>query len=166
MPVTSPGLKTQIAAEQTLIAGLTQQKPSKNDNAADQLEVAKAQLDLDQDELADAQQNLANQGGDRHALLEQEMQAHEAALKEPAQFPKTETEEQPTPHSMNRSGSGWAWATAWIGPAPPSKQASAKTAALEKQTRRLRKAHEKASANRTPTIPSPNCTSSPISVKP
>jgi small-conductance mechanosensitive channel len=88
-------LKTHIAAEQAQIDQLSK-AAAKNDNAADQLELAKAQLDLDRDELAADQQDLAKQGGDRHALLEREMQAHEAAQKNPITYPKIETAQPST----------------------------------------------------------------------
>lgn len=95
------GLKDHIASEQARITTLTAQA-AKNDDAADQLEVAKAQLDLDQDELADAQQDLAKQGGDRHALLEQEMQAHDAAQKDPVQYPKQDAGQAATLYDQVR----------------------------------------------------------------
>jgi Mechanosensitive ion channel len=68
-------LKLQIAAEQVSIAQLTKQTTA---SAADHLDLANAQLALDQDELADAQQDLARQGGDPHATLEKALQQHEA----------------------------------------------------------------------------------------
>jgi small-conductance mechanosensitive channel len=71
-------LKAKVAASQERIAKLAK-AASANDAAASQLEVAKAQLSLDQDELNDAREDLARQGGDKHALLERLLQAHEAA---------------------------------------------------------------------------------------
>jgi hypothetical protein len=69
-------LKTRVAAEEARIAQLSKdQRP----DTADQLDLAKAQLALQQDELEEAQQNLARQGGDRHALLEAAVQEREAA---------------------------------------------------------------------------------------
>jgi small-conductance mechanosensitive channel len=49
---------------------------------ADDPDVAKAQLGLDSDELADAQQDLARAGGDERGRIQQELSAHEAAMKE------------------------------------------------------------------------------------
>jgi small-conductance mechanosensitive channel len=49
---------------------------------ADDLEIAKAQLGLDTDELADAQQDLARAGGDDRGRIQQELSAHEAAMKQ------------------------------------------------------------------------------------
>jgi small-conductance mechanosensitive channel len=71
-------LETKIATGQEQVAQLTKQAAA-NSAAADQLESAKAQLELDQDDLADAQQDLDRQGGDRHARLERALQEHEAA---------------------------------------------------------------------------------------
>ena len=65
-------LKTRIAEDEARIAKLTKEE------ATGQLELAKAQLALDQDELDDAQQDLARLGGDQHAKLQRLVQAHEA----------------------------------------------------------------------------------------
>lgn len=62
-------LKSTIEAEKARMAKLTD----------DELELSKAQLELDQDQLDDAQQDLARQGGDPHAKLAQALQEHEAA---------------------------------------------------------------------------------------
>jgi len=79
--------KARVAADQAKIAKLA--KPAEtSDAAAAQLELAKAQLALDQDELEDAQQNLARQGGDRRANLERALQEHEADLKVAAPSPR------------------------------------------------------------------------------
>ena len=48
--------------------------------ASDDLEVAKQQLGLDQDELSDAQQDLARASGDERARIQQELSAHESAM--------------------------------------------------------------------------------------
>jgi small-conductance mechanosensitive channel len=49
--------------------------------AADDLEVAKAQLGLDNDQLADVQQDLAEKVGDKRGKIQQELAAREAAMK-------------------------------------------------------------------------------------
>ena len=74
-------LTAQIAADQARIAQLTQQGAS----SADQLELAKARLALDQDELDDARQDLARQGGDPHSALLRALQEHEAKQHQTAQ---------------------------------------------------------------------------------
>jgi small-conductance mechanosensitive channel len=48
--------------------------------ASDDLKIAQAQLALDQDELTDAQQDLARASGDVRARIQQELAAHEAAV--------------------------------------------------------------------------------------
>src|ERR1700687_1389111 len=53
--------KARIAADQALI-----EKLNKNVADGDELELAKARLALDQDELSDAQEDLAKLGGDQH----------------------------------------------------------------------------------------------------
>ena len=62
-------LKPRIAEETARIAKLTDD---------DEIALAKAQLALDQDELDDAQGDLARQGGDPHAKLQQALQEHDA----------------------------------------------------------------------------------------
>src|SRR5579864_434041 len=76
--------KARLAADQRQIAKWTK-AAADNDTAAGQLELEKAQLALDEDELEDAQQDLARQGGDQHATLERALQQHEQAQHEAAQ---------------------------------------------------------------------------------
>jgi len=71
-------LKARVTASQQRIVQLTKDAAT-NAAAADRLEVATAQRDLDQDELEDAQQDLEREGGDEHANLQRAQQAHEAA---------------------------------------------------------------------------------------
>lgn len=58
--------------------------PPKNGKAAEyddgDLQVANAQLDLDKDELADAQQDLNRASGDQTSRIQAELNAHEAAM--------------------------------------------------------------------------------------
>ncbi|MGZ6317354.1 MAG: hypothetical protein ACXWNQ_08850, partial [Anaerolineales bacterium] len=75
-------MKFQIAVEQSRIQELAKLPSS---NAISQLDVAKAQLALDQDDLEDAQQDLARQGGDPHSALERAMKDREATGHESAQ---------------------------------------------------------------------------------
>jgi small-conductance mechanosensitive channel len=70
--------KAQIAVDQERVAKLSKQT-APDDAAAGQLALAKAQLELDQDELEDAQQDLARQGGDQHEKLQRLLQEHETA---------------------------------------------------------------------------------------
>ncbi len=71
--------------DQALVASLTAQAGASNggqppDN--DDLEVAKAQLGLDNDELADAQEDLDRASGDHSTEIQEELAAHEAAMRE------------------------------------------------------------------------------------
>jgi small-conductance mechanosensitive channel len=75
-------VRARIAADQQLIAKLGKSAAT-DDQAAGQLEVAKAQLALDEDEIEDAQLDLARQGGDERARLERAEQEHAEAQKEP-----------------------------------------------------------------------------------
>jgi small-conductance mechanosensitive channel len=77
-------LRTQLAADQDRVAQLTKQGAI----AVDQLELVKARLALDQDELEDAQQDLARQGGDPHSAVVRALQEHEATQHQTAQAVK------------------------------------------------------------------------------
>ncbi len=68
------GWTQKVAADQDRIAKLTAQGSAA---PAGQLDLAKAQLELDQDELDDAHEDLARQGGDQHARIERAIQQHE-----------------------------------------------------------------------------------------
>jgi small-conductance mechanosensitive channel len=79
-------MKFQIAVEQSRLAQLAaQQATDPSSNTASQVDLAKAQLALNQDDLDDAQQDLARQGGDPHAALERAIREHEATQHETAQ---------------------------------------------------------------------------------
>lgn len=78
-------MKTRMAQDEARIAKLTKEE------ATGPLELAKAQLALDQDELDDAQEDLARQGGDQHAKLQRLVQEHEAGQHETVQQPKIVT---------------------------------------------------------------------------
>jgi len=81
------GIKVRMVADQARIAKLTKDAET-NEAAADKLELAKAQLALDQDELDDAQGDLVRQGGDEQAKIQQALAAHEAEDHQTAQTPK------------------------------------------------------------------------------
>src|SRR5205807_611967 len=64
--------------------------------AADQLELLKAQLALDDDDLEDAQQDLARAGGDKRSQLQRAMQEHQALQHANSQAPKAKLAGRPT----------------------------------------------------------------------
>ncbi|MDQ2944661.1 MAG: mechanosensitive ion channel family protein [Acidobacteriota bacterium] len=68
-------LQQVVAADQARVHALTQQDPG------DDLDIAKAQLGLDSDQLTEAQQDLARAGGDERGRIKQELAAHEAAMR-------------------------------------------------------------------------------------
>ncbi len=75
-----------VKQDQAAIQKLTQASASTTKRApsvpgADDLAIAKAQLGLDSDELADAQRDLARAVGDERATIQQELTAHEAAMR-------------------------------------------------------------------------------------
>lgn len=67
-------MEAAVAADQAAITQLTPK-------GGDDLDVAKAQLALDQDELADARQDLARASGDQRGEIQQELNAREADMK-------------------------------------------------------------------------------------
>jgi hypothetical protein len=80
-------LRLQMAADQERVAQLTKQSAS--GSSTDELDLTNAQLALDQDELDDAREDLARQGGDPHAVLERSLQEHEAGQHQSSQDFKT-----------------------------------------------------------------------------
>jgi small-conductance mechanosensitive channel len=71
-----------VKADQDGIAPLTRKlatvRESQKDNVQDQIDVAKAQLELDQDELDDATEDLQRAGGDPQGRITELQQEHEA----------------------------------------------------------------------------------------
>jgi len=83
-------LQQFVKDDQKLVDSLTSKSsspatPAKGaaqpDSGADDLEIAKAQLGLDSDELADAQLDLERASGDNRAQIQGELAAHEASMR-------------------------------------------------------------------------------------
>lgn len=83
-------LKQLVAQDQAQVASLTsalssaanQTKQGKQPEAdSDDLEIAKAQLGLDSDQLDDAQQDLDRASGDNRAQIQSELSAHEQSMR-------------------------------------------------------------------------------------
>lgn len=72
-------IKGIVKEDQARVRSLTQAPGSAV--GGDDLDIAKAQLGLDSDELADAQQDLARAAGDERGGIQQELAAHESAMK-------------------------------------------------------------------------------------
>jgi small-conductance mechanosensitive channel len=74
--------ENSVAADQAKVAQLTAEDAkatgSKKDELDDRLNLAKAQLELDQDEVDDGKEDLARAGGDQQACIQALMQEHEA----------------------------------------------------------------------------------------
>jgi len=68
-------LQQNLADDQARVQALTKQDPD------DDLEIAKAQLGLDSDQLSEAQQDLARARGDQRGRIQKELAAHEAAMR-------------------------------------------------------------------------------------
>jgi small-conductance mechanosensitive channel len=75
-------LQQVVTDDKALVQSLTDQAASgKAEASDDDLEVAKAQLGLDADLLADAQQDLVRAGGDEPSRIQAELAAHEVEMK-------------------------------------------------------------------------------------
>src|SRR6266446_783578 len=72
-----------LKADQALVAQLTDAEAKatgdKKETLGDQLDLAKAELELDQDEVDDAKQDLSRAGGDPEDRIQEMVQEHEAA---------------------------------------------------------------------------------------
>src|SRR5215469_4495803 len=77
--------ENSVAADQAKVAQLTAEAAkasgSKKDELDGELNLAKAQLELDQDEVDDGKEDLGREGGDQQARIQALMQEHEAASK-------------------------------------------------------------------------------------
>lgn len=78
-------LQQIVKEDQAAVDKVTHSEPAKAANAAssgsDDLAIAKAQLGLDSDELADAQRDFARAIGDQRATIRQQLAEHEAAMR-------------------------------------------------------------------------------------
>jgi small-conductance mechanosensitive channel len=129
-------LQAKINTDQARVADLTP-KAKTNTGAAEQLELAKAQLTLDQDELGDSQQDLARQGGDPRAQIARQLQDHETAEHNAA------LQKQKTP-AILRAGTLSEQTLTWFALRNRAQQldaardqAAAKTSALEREHKAL-----------------------------
>jgi small-conductance mechanosensitive channel len=74
-------LQTLVKSDQARIAALTAAKPDATASTGSDLDVAKAQLSLDQSELADSMEDLSRESDDQRVRIQQELAAREAAMK-------------------------------------------------------------------------------------
>jgi small-conductance mechanosensitive channel len=79
------GLSEQVKEDQAAVEGLNtkvaaEAKSSATDSPGDDLDLAKAQLQLDSDEMNDASEDLAQASGDKRNQIQQELTAHQAAM--------------------------------------------------------------------------------------
>lgn len=77
-------LEATVKGDQARIAALTDStgaKSASTESKGTDLEVAKAQLGLDQNELADSVEDLSRESGDQRVKLQQELSARQAAVK-------------------------------------------------------------------------------------
>jgi small-conductance mechanosensitive channel len=91
-------LNARIKAEQAQVTA-RQHGPGTADDDP-QLQLAQAQLALDTDEADELHQTLIRLGGDRHALIQQALDEHEAVLKEETGAVVSQTEALETPAAL------------------------------------------------------------------
>jgi small-conductance mechanosensitive channel len=72
---------TALTAKATPTSSVTADSATAVAPSGDDLDVAKAQLSLDQEELADSMEDLARASGDHRGKIQQELTAHQAELK-------------------------------------------------------------------------------------
>ncbi len=84
-------LEKKIANEQQHVAELAKAQPAAADpdDAAQQVALAQAQLDLDNDELGDLHQDLIRLGGDARAKIQQALDEHETGQKQSVTMPSS-----------------------------------------------------------------------------
>ena len=105
-------LKGLVKDDQARVDGLTAAAKTSGVAAADgdDLDVAKAQLGLDQDELTDATGDLARESGDKRPEIQQELAAREAAQKQAGGAGKKDS----AVVAVKRYGTLWGRASAWL----------------------------------------------------
>ncbi len=81
------GLRSSIAEGQKRVDQLTKDAAG-SESASEQLELASAELALEKDELDDALQDRARQGGDRSAVIQRALEQHENDQKSAPPLPK------------------------------------------------------------------------------
>jgi small-conductance mechanosensitive channel len=106
-----------VAAGQIRIAQLNQQIAKANaktkDDLQQQLSLVQAQLELDQDELDDAHQDLIRAGGDKQATIQRLRDQHEATLKAAATQAGISSANTPPSIELTKAGSLIAQLEAW-----------------------------------------------------
>jgi small-conductance mechanosensitive channel len=135
--------KAKFAADQAKFAKLEKDAET-SESAETQLELARAQMSLDEDEVEDARLDLARQGGDEHERLEQAAREHAEAQKEPAAVARPAALAMAT---LGEQAMAW-WtlterrARVWSG----RQQAASRMAALEREHATLEALVEKRAA--------------------
>jgi small-conductance mechanosensitive channel len=74
-------LQQTVKEDQARMAALTSKAGPTAGAGGEDLDVAKAQMGLDQDELSDSMEDLAQESGDQRAKIQQELSSREAAMK-------------------------------------------------------------------------------------
>jgi len=107
-------LKLAVKGDQATVDSMTAAAKASGTAAAegDDLDVAKAQLQLDTDELTDASGDLAQATGDQRGRIEQELATREAAMKKAAAA--GEAKKASAVAAVRQHGTLWARVTSWL----------------------------------------------------
>ena len=132
-----------VKADQDRIDQLQKQftsaKPERQDSLQQQIDLTKAQLELDQDDLEDAKGDLIRSGADRLSRIQRQFTHHEAAQHE------FETNHPPT-SSNNNSGpadrAGFAQFSAWNGLRNKARQVQQALDEAKQASAALKQAHD------------------------
>jgi small-conductance mechanosensitive channel len=109
--------ESSVATDQDLVAQLTQKvakaRRRKKRPLQDALNLAQAQLSLDQDELAEAHQDLIRAGGDRQAIIQKQLDRHEASAAHASKTPSpgsgaAAATSATTPVELTKASTVWA----------------------------------------------------------
>ena len=143
-------LRGRVAEDKVRVEQLTQAAATAKTQPVDgdELDVAKAQLALERDELTDASGDLARESGDVRGKLQAELQAHEAAIKKTGEPGADYAIQAVGKNSTLRSQIG-----AWFGQRTRAKLVQQAQQSAILATHDLASEHDRASRNLAPAVP-------------
>ncbi len=116
-------------------------KEERKDGLQQQIDLAKAQLELDQDELEDAKEDLIRSGADRLSRIQRQFARHEAAQHEfETSHPQTASYTNPNPGTADLAG--YAQLATWNGLRNKSRQLQQALDQAKQASANLKQAHE------------------------
>ena len=125
--------RDKLAADQKQIDKLTKSTRPTDDDTAAQINLAKAQIALDEDELEDARTDLAQAGGDRKSVLDRALEEHQTVQHSPISMRSVSG---PVPASL------WGELIWWFGLNARSRDVESERAQVTAHSNRLAREHE------------------------